>query len=274
MGKGHSLHIGLNSVDPDHYDGWIGALRACEADAASMQKICASQGFQTEQLLTKEATRDEVLGRLENFANTLVAGDTLVISYSGHGGQLPDGNDDEDDGLDETWCLYDGDLLDDELYRAWAGFAEGVRIILFSDSCHSGTVSREPLYVLRGSAGEDLVPAAGGSRAMPLEIQYRTYEANRVFYDGLLAKEAPPQNPACTVLLISGCQDNQLSIDGAFNGAFTGALIRTWANGKFKANYAEFTKAVRKRLPATQSPQYSRIGAENADFESRSIFTL
>src|SRR4030065_82189 len=46
----------------------------------------------------------------------------------------------EDDGLDETWCLYDGEFLDDELFELWTKFQPGVRILAFSDSCHSGTV--------------------------------------------------------------------------------------------------------------------------------------
>ena len=29
MASGRSLHIGLNSVDPKHYAGWDGQLRAC-----------------------------------------------------------------------------------------------------------------------------------------------------------------------------------------------------------------------------------------------------
>ena len=48
----------------------------------------------------------------------------------------------ETDQLDETWVLYDRQLLDDELYDLWCRFAPGVRILMISDSCHSGTVSR------------------------------------------------------------------------------------------------------------------------------------
>jgi hypothetical protein len=33
MSKGYALAIGLNGVDPVHYDGWDGALNVCEADA-------------------------------------------------------------------------------------------------------------------------------------------------------------------------------------------------------------------------------------------------
>jgi hypothetical protein len=91
-------------------------------------------------LLTAQATCDKVLDKLDDLANLLKSGDLLVVSYSGHGGQIPDLNGDEADGLDETWCLYDGQLLDDELYGAWMKFQPGVRILTFSDSCHSGTV--------------------------------------------------------------------------------------------------------------------------------------
>ena len=37
MPQGISVHIGLNSVDPRHYEGWAGQLTACEADAKDMQ---------------------------------------------------------------------------------------------------------------------------------------------------------------------------------------------------------------------------------------------
>ena len=70
----------------------------------------------------------------------------MLLSYSGHGGQVPDQNgDDPNDGLDETWCLFDGQVLDDELYGALSAFAPGVRVVV-SDSCHSGTMLKQVLY--------------------------------------------------------------------------------------------------------------------------------
>jgi hypothetical protein len=55
------------------------------------------------------------------------AGDLVAIYYSGHGGnEIPDLNKDEDDPwddrFDETWCLYDAQLIDDELYYQWKKF--------------------------------------------------------------------------------------------------------------------------------------------------------
>lgn len=275
MTKGISLHIGLNLVDPAHYDGWSGPLNACEYDAHAMATICSKQGFEPRKLITKDATRDAVLGQLDALAAALDGGDTLVISYSGHGGQLPDENKDEDDGLDETWCLFDGQLVDDELYRAWAKFEAGVRIVVFSDSCHSGTVVKN-LLLSRGLSEQAIAgaaPAAPVYRAMPSEMIARTYYENQAFYDDLLTKPAPP-TPTCSLILTSGCQDNQLSMDGPFNGAFTGALLQTWAKGSFKGSYNALAKAVRAKLPPSQSPNYMTLGAKNDTFEHGQAFSI
>jgi hypothetical protein len=133
--KGYALAIGLNEVDDAHYGGWNGLLYGCEPDADVMRDIAASQGLSTETLKTKQATREAVLDKLGELAGKLKSGDLLVVSYSGHGGYLPDQNGDESDGKDETWCLYNGEMLDDELYGAWMKFEPGVRILVFSDSC-------------------------------------------------------------------------------------------------------------------------------------------
>lgn len=268
MARGTSLHIGLNLVDPGHYDGWSGPLNACEADAHAMAAICADRGFSARKLLTRDATRQAVTDALAAAARDLVSGDTLVISYSGHGGQLPDQNRDEDDGLDETWCLFDGQLVDDELYQLWASFAAGVRIAVFSDSCHSGTVVKDQM-LLRAITARSLAgpaPDVAAYRAMPNVVAMRAYSANRAFYDELLARPAPP-TPVCSLILVSGCQDNQLSMDGPFNGAFTGALLQAWASGVFRGSYNALATAVRARLPQTQSPNYMTLGSRNDAFE-------
>src|SRR5690606_11438965 len=82
--KGMALAIGLNAVDPTHYDGWSGELIACEQDAADMSGIAASQGFAVTTLLTRDATRARVLAELARAAETLRSGDIFMLSYSGH----------------------------------------------------------------------------------------------------------------------------------------------------------------------------------------------
>src|SRR5215216_6674 len=144
--KGISINIGLNRVDPVHYDGWSGQLAACEFDARDLYAIAQQMGFTSTLLLTANATAQAVLDALSDAANKLNGGDILLLTYSGHGSQVPDTNSDEIDDLDETWVLYDRQLVDDELVAMFSQFKAGVRIFVLSDSCHSGTVARMMEY--------------------------------------------------------------------------------------------------------------------------------
>nr|WP_248287319.1 caspase family protein [Massilia antarctica] len=273
MTKGIAVAIGLNGVDPVHYQGWSGPLLACEADAIDMQAIGRASGFQANTLLTGRATRKAVTADILAAAKSLAAGDIFMISYSGHGGQLPDLNGDESDGLDETWCLFDGQMTDDELYALWAQFSPGVRILQFSDSCHSGTVNKAMLY----AAWSHQRGLPSTPKAMPLDVASRVYLNNREFYDPIL-KSADVANAkkrvGASVLLISGCQDNQLSQDGPFNGAFTGALKTVWNGGKFVGDYARFKTAIANKLPPDQSPELSQVGRADLAFAAQKPFTI
>ncbi|MCY7316278.1 MAG: caspase family protein [Rubrivivax sp.] len=296
-----SLHLGLNGVDPAAYAGWDGPLAACEFDARDMAALAQGRGIKPTLLLTRKATRSALLAGLRKAAKALQAGDLFFLSYSGHGGQVPDRNKDEPDHKDETWCLYDGQLIDDELYLELSRFASGVRVLVLSDSCHSGSVTR----------GRTPLPAPAGQRAklMPEAVARRVYGAHAAFYDRLqadVARDAAalrqvsqasqaglasqtdnpdaalaaldplavsggaatataligPFKPA--VLLISGCMDNQVSLDGEHNGAFTEKLLQTWDHGRYPdqpgASYTRFHARIRASMPASQSPNLFALG--------------
>ncbi|MDR4479158.1 MAG: caspase family protein [Nitrospira sp.] len=279
--KGLSLHIGLNAVSPAAYGGWSGELAACEFDAKDMAAIATSRGMKSTVLLTKKGTRAQALAAMRKAAKQLRKGDFFFLTYSGHGGQVPDVTGEEADKQDETWCLYDGQLIDDELYFELSRFAAGVRILVFSDSCHSGTVTRNmpPQF--------DALKPVGRSKMMPISVGLRTYREHQAFYNKLqqdVAKAAGKAsvvdpdsvlaqlavNPRLTaiakdfkasVILISGCQDNQTSMDGEHNGAFTEQVLKVWNHGTYRGNYAKFHAAVRAALPASQSPNLFTLGA-------------
>jgi hypothetical protein len=278
MAKGMALTIGLNAVNPTHYGGWSGDLNACEADAEDMAAIAKGKGFKVKTLLTARATRTNVINEIRKAAKALKSGDFFMLSYSGHGGQLPDLNNDEPDGYDETWCLYDGEHVDDELYKLLSEFADGVRILVFSDSCHSGSVIKQAYYrgtIMARSA--DVNTTEVRYRAMPNEVALRTYRENREFYDPILANPDLKKAQAAvkaSVILISGCQDNQLSADGPFNGLFTSQLLRVWSSGTFKGDYRKFHKKIRSYMPPDQTPNYFKVGKANAGFEGSEVFTI
>jgi metacaspase-1 len=277
MAQGLALTIGLNAVDAAHYGGWSGVLNACEADAGDMRALAQSCSFGVKTLLTAAATRKNLTAEITRAAGELKTGDIFLLSYSGHGGQLPDLSGEEPDDLDETWCLYDGQLLDDEIHDLLAKFSTGVRILVLSDSCHSGTVTRMAYY------RSQLFNLVSGTRPvinyrfMPPEIALRTYRDNRVFYEKLQkSKHTAKTRPEvqASVLLISGCQDNQYSADGIYNGLFTSQLLRVWNNGKFSGTYKEFHQAIVRRMPPDQTPNYFWNGVYDANFEVQKPFTI
>jgi hypothetical protein len=276
--RGVALAIGLNSVDPKHYGGWSGELNACEADSNDMADIAKSQGFETTILLTRYAIRKKVIGEIRNAAQKLKKGDIFMLSYSGHGGQLPDRNQEEADATDETWCLYDGQLVDDELYSMFGEFAQGVRILVFSDSCHSGTVTKAAYFQEQMDVRTTNVDVAETKyRFMPLDMVIHTYRLNREFYDKILKREDlkdAEDKVKAPVLLISGCQDNQYSADGAFNGLFTSQLLTVWKEGLFRGGYKKFHKQIVGRMPPDQTPNYYIVGEKDAKFERQKPFTV
>ena len=279
MAKGLALTIGLNAVDPRRYAGWSGRLQACEADAHDMADIARARKFTVQRLLTRRATRRAVLAGIARAATALRSGDIFLLTYSGHGGQVPDRNHDEPDLQDETWCLYDGELIDDEINRALARFKSGVRVLVLSDSCHSGTVTKAMFYAARVAAGAG--PGAAGAeriryRNMPREVALRTYRAHRTMYDKLqdAIKGDPRAAVRAAVILISGCQDNQLSQDGDFNGLFTANLLRVWKEGSFKGSYRTFHSAIVRSMPPDQTPKLFTIGASARAFEKLRPFTV
>jgi Caspase domain len=144
---GWSLHIGLNRVNPDSYGGWPGRLRGCVNDVKDVQSIANLQQFTSVLLINDEAKREAVRTKIREIAAKCKSGDIFFLSYSGHGGYITDPTVPpvKPSGMSDTWCLYDGEIIDHELYNCWADFPEGVRILVLSDSCHSGTIVREAL---------------------------------------------------------------------------------------------------------------------------------
>lgn len=269
--KGFSLHLGLNRVDPAHYQGWDGTLAACEFDANDMAALAKAQGFQPSVLLTEKATSAAVIGAISAAAKSLAAGDAFFLSYSGHGGQMPDTNGDEPDGQDETWVLFDRQLIDDELWALWAKFKSGVRIIVLSDSCHSGSVTRAMPPLAVGGGG-----AVRRVRLMPPSQAAKVYRARRREYDAIQAAVPATEKAMvkASIILVSGCQDNQLSADGDRNGLFTENLKKAWRGGKFTGSYRRFRDTIAQRMPADQTPRYSLVGKANAAFEAQKPFTI
>lgn len=240
-----SLHLGLNRVDPARYGGWSGELRGCIHDAMAMREICAARGYDAEMLFDENATADALLDRLFRTAEECVAGDRVLVSVSSHGGQIEDTNGDEPDQMDETLCLFDRMVIDDEICWAFSRFAAGVSVVFLTDACHSGTMLRA------------MPQAEMRHRAAPLAACRANVAANDAHFADVKFAKAPP--PLCNVpariLHLGACQDSQTAGDTEQNGVFTDALLHTWSGGAFTGNWQQFRTRIARTMPAIQVPQ-------------------
>lgn len=297
--SGMSLHIGVNFLDkkgyplkpehPDYPDGWDGCLASCEFDAEDLFELARKSGFDAKMLRSQDATAENVRSEIRRAAKTLKSGDIFFLTYAGHGGQVPDrSRDEKTDRLDETWCLHDRQFLDDEQFALYNEFEAGVRILILSDSCHSGTVVRGgPLRAPKRSAT---------ARCMPPESVRPIYIARRADYDRIQDEtpQVKEENVKASILLLAACQDQQEADGDAFHGFFTQAVLDIWDNGKFEGSYKDFFASVNQELERVgrsasearaaagetvdesefQSPNHFRIGAENPAFDTQVPFQI
>jgi len=81
---------------------------------------------------------------------------------------------------------------------------------------------------------------------MPQEVAARTYDSHRSLYQPVCGDRRPTERLPirADVLVMTGCQHNQLTTEGPRNGLFTNTLVAVWQCGRFRGSYREFHRAV------------------------------
>ena len=247
MKKGYSLHIGLNKVNEEHYHN-LKDLRGAVNDAQLMENIAENVfNYQdTRLLLDDAATSKNVLQILEEYSNNAHAGDIVLITYSGHGGQMEDpffSLKDGDEPVDETWCLFDRQLIDDELFEAFRKFSAGVRVVIFSDSCHSGTVARAAVSEEENfdNALESLMSKFDyRSKELTAEESANVFLKNKKTYKPIqeqFKSTSKSQDVKANIQLFAACQDNQIAFDGPEHGRFTSVFKNIIETGRWEMEF-------------------------------------
>jgi hypothetical protein len=261
-----SLHIGINHVDTNHYQGWDGRLRGCENDALFYHQLAVKEGCIVSKLLLNSDTSNlptagNVLDFLDYSIAELDAGDNLIITYSGHGGILEDKNYDEQDFQDETWCLYDRQLLDDELFARFSRFKKGVNIIMISDSCHSGSVSKGVDDGSVHEEEEELITLRGIRRMAPRQPLFGAYQANRYLYEPLMKMPlVRREDIAAGVLQLGACQDDEYAMEDGENGLFTKTIMKILESAGQISSYQELLIRTKRALTGIQKPNMVSYG--------------
>ena len=137
--------IGINN-----YPGVFNDLKGCVNDARDWSALLQGLGFDVSLMLDSQATAQNVKAVLQELVNVTNAGDIAVFTYSGHGTQVVDRNSDEADPYDEAIFLYDDTVIDDELRVILQVIHQQATLVVISDSCFSGSVTR--------IAGENAIP--------------------------------------------------------------------------------------------------------------------
>lgn len=239
--------IGINN-----YPGISNDLNGCVNDAQDWSALLQGMGFETSLMLDSQATKKNVKAALQGLVDSTNAGDVAVFTYSGHGTQVSDFSDDESDPYDEAVYLYDGTVKDDDLRVILDGIHPQATLVIISDSCFSGSVTR-----LAGEKGQP--------RFVPPKVSTAGKMARRSF---LMPESGMPE------ILISGCSDSEYSYDAEFNGRPNGAMT-AYAIQVIKQNpnvtYREFYAGLRSLLPSKEYPQTPQLEGSN-DNKDRILF--
>jgi len=250
-----ALCIGINN-----YPGTDSDLEGCLNDVADWAAALRKRGFQVTTLLDRQATGAAIRKGIRALLAACTRGDLAVVQYSGHGSFVPDRDGDEPDGTDECLCPYDvtrkGVLTDDELFTLYSARPADVRLVVISDSCHSGTVARfAPIRTPPTAAGPH--PPCRTVRFLPPGSFLAPRAAAPLGLRRAARRASPPGRYAG--LLLAGCQDTEYSYDAVFqgrpNGAFSFVALKALAKLKPGATYQDWYAAIKKTLPSRQYPQ-------------------
>lgn len=251
----HALCIGINN-----YPGTDSDLAGCVNDANDWARELTRRRFNVGRLLDGQATGRALRSAIREMMAAARPGDLVVVQYSGHGSFVPDEDGDEPDGTDECLCPYDvrakGPITDDELFELYSARPAGVRVLMISDSCHSGTVARfAPITTPPTAKGKH--PPQRKVRFLPPAAYLPRREAARLGTSRRLRRSSPPGRYAS--LLLAGCQDTEYSYDACFegrpNGAFSFVALRALGSLPPGATYAQWFGLIRQSLPSQQYPQ-------------------
>jgi hypothetical protein len=258
----YALCIGIND-----YPGTQNDLVGCVNDATDWYQELEKRGFKVSSLLNKNATKSNMVEAITKIVVDTGSKDISVITFSGHGTWVPDEDDDEADGRDEALCPYDitkGNVLgDDQLYDIYSRRKQGARIVMISDSCHSGSVAKMSL----------IMPAMVKEPARIRKVRFLNpsyfLKTDKAIQSAKrVEKTGGNGRIRDAVVLFAGCRDNQYSYDADFNdrpnGAFTYVALNTLRSLSPGADYLTWYKEIKKYLPNVQYPQSPQLSCSSA----------
>ncbi|EGP09593.1 hypothetical protein CSIRO_0751 [Bradyrhizobiaceae bacterium SG-6C] len=152
-GEGGQVRAVIVGIDKyKNYKNLLGAV----ADARDIQRTLTLAGVtDLVVLIDQDATRQRFESAMGRIVEVSTPGDLVVVSFAGHGAQMPEQvKGSEADGMDEVFLLAGFSehgsgtserILDDELH-SWMSRLDkkGVNVLFIADTCHGGGLMRKP----------------------------------------------------------------------------------------------------------------------------------
>ncbi|HSC29264.1 MAG TPA: caspase family protein [Vicinamibacterales bacterium] len=194
-------------------------LAGCVNDARTWGEALGTLGFDVQYLFDSRATRAAMLDGLERLVSKARAGDVVVFQYSGHGTQLADTTGDERDRFDEAFVPVDyhtgAFLIDDDVSDVLSGLPRGVLATLFTDCCHSGTITRFAPAMRALETTSDRV------RFLPIDPSLEA--AHQEFRRPMRAPARKKEKALPGVIHFAACRDDEYAWESGGHGDFTTA---------------------------------------------------
>jgi hypothetical protein len=226
-----------------------------------------------DQQVTKQSLSDAWLSLL----GQAQAGDTILLSYAGHGAQAPQRTDGEEkDGKDEFWVLPGFDpqrvretwretVFDNELFQWFTEASRrGVRVIFISDSCHAGGMDRAVI-------GKKRYVDVGKSRLLGELISLITKENPGA---ATIDESHLPANVTLLAATPEALPVPEVVINGQPRGALSWSVARAIegmadrdGDGVLTRNEMEdyVLSSVRMRSESLQTPVFAPLAARSGD---------
>lgn len=136
--KGFAVHLAINDYAANGSAFAIPDLRSAIYDAEALAKLTDDRGFtpfsKGSVLRDKDANRQSLLDAIAEARLILKDGDYFLASFNGHGFRV---------GRHSGWQLFRDSLSFSALFAALSTLPAGVRVLIVSAACYSGTVTNE-----------------------------------------------------------------------------------------------------------------------------------
>ena len=190
-----ALLFGIND-----YMGSANDLSGCLNDIDDVEKKLKNEfpEFQIYKFKDSEVTTQRFISEIENALDSIILPGVLYIHYSGHGTQMP--NIQESNKYDEALYLYNGPLVDDNIWTLQQKTPEDLIVVAKFDSCFSGNMNRNLTAV------KNRFYKMPGVRIMKKAVRKFNKSASDRW------------------VIFSGCGEEQTSADAVFSGRYNGAF--------------------------------------------------